>query len=79
MRTPKLAIAANGAGDTLAALFLAHYLSTHEPGDALAAAASSLFGVLRRTVEAGSRELRIVEAQDEFVHPTQKFEAVRVG
>lgn len=78
LRTPKLAIAPNGAGDAMAALFLAHYLATRSPSVALAEAASSLFGVLRRTVEAGSRELLIVEAQDEFARPTQRFEAVLV-
>ena len=78
LRTPKLAIAANGAGDAMAALFLVHYLATRAPDAALAAAASSLYGVLRRTVEAGSRELLIVEAQEEFVRPSRRFEAVRV-
>ena len=78
LRTPKLAIAANGAGDAMAALFLAHFLSTRSPERSLGAAASSLFGVLQRTVAAGSRELLIVEAQEEFVRPTQRFEAVRV-
>ena len=76
LRTPKLAIAPNGAGDAMAALFLSHFLTTRSPHAALAEAASSLFGVLRRTVEAGSREMLIVEAQDEFVRPTQRFEAV---
>lgn len=79
LRTPKLAIAANGAGDAMAALFLAHFLATRTPSVAMAEAASSLFGVLRRTVAAGSRELLIVEAQDEFVRATQRFEAVRVA
>ena len=78
LRTPKLAIAANGAGDAMAALFLAHFLTTRSPEIALAEAASSLFGVLRRTVAAGSRELLIVEAQDEFVSAPRRFEAAKV-
>ena len=78
LRTPKLAIAANGAGDAMAALFLAHFLATRSPERSLGEAASSLFGVLQRTVAAGSRELLIVKAQDEFVRPAQRFEAVRV-
>ena len=78
LRTPRLAISPNGAGDAMAALFLAHHLTTRSPRIALAEAASSLFGVLRRTVEAGSRELLIVAAQDEFVRPSQRFEAVLV-
>ncbi len=75
LRTPKLPIAANGTGDTIAALFLLHYLRTHSAPDALSAAASATFGLLRRTMEAGSRELLTVAAQDEFVIPSQVFRA----
>ena len=78
LQTPKLAIAANGAGDAIAALFLVHVLATRAPDIALAAAASSIFGVLKRSADAGSRELLIVEGQEEFVRPTRQFEAVQV-
>jgi pyridoxine kinase len=73
VRTPKLPIAVNGAGDAIAALFFAHYLRTGSAADAMARAASSVFGVLKRTAEAGSREIALIEAQDEFVNPTQMF------
>jgi pyridoxine kinase len=73
VRTPKLPISVNGAGDAIAALFFAHYLRTGSAADAMARAASSVFGVLKRTAEAGSREILLVEAQDEFVNPTQMF------
>jgi pyridoxine kinase len=73
VRTPKLPISINGAGDAIAALFFAHYLRTGSAADALSRAASSVFGLLRRTADAGSREILLVEAQDEFVNPTQVF------
>jgi pyridoxine kinase len=75
--TPLLPISVNGAGDAIAALFLLHRLRAGDAGAALAAAASSVFGVLRRTAEAGSRELLTVAAQEEFVAPTRRFDAIR--
>ena len=54
VRTPKLPIAAHGAGDAIAALFLAHYLRSDSAAEALSRAAASIFGILRRTAEAGS-------------------------
>ncbi len=78
VRTPELAVSVNGAGDAVAALFLAHWLRTRDPVQALGAAASSVFGVLRRTQEAGSRELLLVAAQEELVAPTTVFEAAEV-
>jgi pyridoxine kinase len=77
LRTPLLPIAANGAGDTIAALFLLHWLRTRSTAAALSAAASAVFGLLRRTAEAGSRELLTVAAQDEFVTPGRLFAAER--
>ena len=79
LRTPKLPIAANGTGDTIAALFLFHRLQTGSTAGALAAAASATFGLLNRTLQAGSRELLTVAAQDEFVHPSRLFAAEPVN
>lgn len=78
VRTPKLPIAANGAGDAIAALFFAHWLRSRSTAEALSLASSSIFGVLRRTMEAGSRELLLVAAQDEFVTPSTTFEPRRI-
>ena len=75
LRTPKLALAANGTGDTIAALFLLHVLRTGSTPQALAAATSATFGLLRRTAAAGSRELLTVAAQEEFVRPSHLFTA----
>jgi len=78
VRTPKLPIVVNGAGDALTALFFAHYLRQGSASEAMALAVSSLFGVLRRTAQQGTGEMRIVSAQEEFIRPTQIFEAQRV-
>src|SRR5262249_22155161 len=55
LRTPRLALSINGAGDAIAALFFAHYLRGRDIGEALARAASGLFGVLAKTAQAGAR------------------------
>jgi pyridoxine kinase len=79
LRTPKLRLNVNGAGDAIAALFLFHRLRTGSAVAALEAAGSSVFGLLRRTEEAGSREILTVAAQEEFVSPTRVFRATNVS
>lgn len=74
VRTPKLSVHVNGAGDAITALFLVHYLRSRSAPTALAEAAASIFGLLKRTEEAGSREILTVAAQDEFVSPTHRFD-----
>jgi pyridoxine kinase len=78
LRTPRVDIAANGAGDAMAALFFAHYLRTGSAQDALSMASSSVFGVLERTAEAGASEMLLVDAQEEFVKPSRKFAAEKL-
>jgi pyridoxine kinase len=73
LRTPRLDHAANGAGDAIAALFFAHLLRGGSAADAMAGAASSVFGILRRTAQAGAREMLLIEAQDEIVAPSKMF------
>ncbi len=75
VRTPLLPISVNGAGDAIAALFLFHRLRCGDARVALSSAASSVHGLLRRTAEAGSREILTVAAQDEFVAPSRAFVA----
>ena len=75
LRTPRLGLTVNGAGDAIAALFLFHRLRSGSAKEALEAAGSSIHGVLRRTAEAGSREILTVAAQEEFVRPSQVFGA----
>ncbi|MGD0184998.1 MAG: pyridoxal kinase PdxY [Roseiarcus sp.] len=73
LRTPKLPIAVNGAGDLTAALFFFHWLRSGSAAEALAEAASSVYGVVAATAKAGGRELEIVAAQEELVRPTRLF------
>ncbi len=73
VRTPKLSLNVNGAGDAIAALFFVHYARTRSAAEALGAAAASIYGLLKRTEEAGSREILTVAAQDEFVAPSRRF------
>jgi pyridoxine kinase len=73
VRTPRLDVSVNGAGDAIAALFLAHWLRTGSAAEALGGAAASVFGLLQRTADAGSREILLVDAQEEFVAPTRTF------
>jgi pyridoxine kinase len=75
LRTPRLPVAVNGAGDAIAALFLYHRLRSGSAVAALEAAGSSVHGLLRRTAEAGSREIQLIAAQEEFVAPSQVFRA----
>jgi pyridoxine kinase len=78
LRTPKLALNVNGAGDAIAALFFAHYIRAGRIDEALSRAASSIFGVLARTAQSGSREIQLIAAQDEIVAPSRMFEAERI-
>jgi pyridoxine kinase len=75
LRTPKLAVAGHGAGDLIAALFLAHYLRSRSAAEAMSRAASSTFGILKRTADLRSRELALIEAQDELTNPSTTFAA----
>jgi pyridoxine kinase len=78
LRTPKLPIMVNGAGDGIAALFLAHYLREGKIDLALARAASSIFGVLAKTAEVGAPEIQLVTAQQEIVEPSRVFETEEI-
>jgi len=75
VRTPKLPLVVNGAGDAIAALFFAHYLRAPNLSSALSSAVSAIFGVLANTVEKGAREIQLVSAQDEIVKPSRMFKA----
>ncbi len=78
LRTPRLPIAVNGAGDLLSALFLFHWLERRSAPDALASAASSVYGVVAATAASGSRELALIAAQEELVSPTRRFQAEKL-
>jgi pyridoxine kinase len=78
VRTPRLALKANGSGDLTAALFTAHLGETGSPAEALARTSSSVYAVLAATLETGERELRIVAAQDAIAHPACEFDVEQV-
>jgi pyridoxine kinase len=73
----------NGAGDTVAALFLGHYLladdRSNRVAEAAAKAASATFALIEATHAAGSRELQLIAAQEKLVQPDRLFAAERVG
>ena len=78
LRTPHLPIAVNGAGDLFAALFFHHWLEARRTPNSLSRAASSVHAIVKATLAAGSRELSLIVAQDEFTQPTQLFVAETV-
>lgn len=78
VETPLLPITPNGCGDVTAALYLAHLRSTGSAGAALGLVAGSVFAVLEKTIEAGTREIQLVAAQDAIADPPATFEVRRL-
>jgi pyridoxine kinase len=78
VRTPMLALEVNGAGDATAALFLARLLRGETLARALSMTASAVHAVLEETHRTGSREMRLVAAQQSIVDPPLRFEARRI-
>ena len=78
--TPRLPLdpPPNGAGDCVAAVFLAKYLETGDPAKALGHAAAAIYAVFSATLKAGTRELQLIAAQDELVRPERMFEVRKV-
>lgn len=65
----------NGTGDAIAALFLGHFLRSGDVGLSLSNAVSALYALLDLTHRAGTREIQLVRAQDEYAAPSRLFEA----
>ena len=78
VRTPHIPMKANGSGDVTAALFTAHYRATGDAAEALARTTSSVFDLLQKTYDAGSRELLLVESQEAYAHPRMQFQVEQV-
>lgn len=74
--TPLLPVSVNGAGDVTAALFLAHLADGADV--ALGKVASSVFGILQTTAEAGSREIRLIDSQQVIADPPGQFQVTRL-
>ncbi|MET0997818.1 MAG: pyridoxal kinase, partial [Marmoricola sp.] len=77
-RTPLLPITPNGCGDVTAAVFLAHLLRTGSAETALQRVTSSVFGILEKTIAAGTREIQLVAAQDVIADPPARFAPTRL-
>ncbi len=78
VETPSLPLEVNGAGDATAALFLAHLMRSGNLSETLSMTASAIYAVLDETHRTGSREIRLVAAQESIIEPPEKFEAKRV-
>jgi pyridoxine kinase len=78
VRTPRLPMKANGSGDLTAALFTAHLKETGSAAAALASTVSSVYAVLKATLDSGERELRIIAAQGAIADPPREFEVEQV-
>ena len=78
--TPLIAfeIMPNGTGDTVAALFTAHWLADGDIAAALGKVASSIYAVLEATRAMGERELQLVAAQERLLSPKRRFTAERL-
>jgi pyridoxine kinase len=80
IRTPELPLGLGmaGSGDMTTAIFLSRYLETGNIAKTLELTAASVYGIIEATYKAGSRELLIVQAQEELVHPSHVFTAERI-
>ncbi|GHV33541.1 hypothetical protein AGMMS4952_25520 [Spirochaetia bacterium] len=80
VRTPELPLGPGmaGSGDVTTALFLSRYLETGNVRDTLELTAGSIFGVMDATYRANSRELRVIQAQEEIVKPSNTFTAEKL-
>jgi pyridoxine kinase len=78
VRTPRLPMVANGAGDLTAALFLGHFLKSNAAAAALAETAAAVHAVIAETLRLGATELAIASAQDALVAPPHRFPVERL-
>ena len=80
VRTPELPFSATmaGSGDVTTAVFLSRYLDTGDIKTTLECTAGSIYGILEATYSANSREMLLVQCQDELIAPTKTFVAVSV-
>jgi pyridoxine kinase len=78
--TPRLRLdpLPNGAGDVVAALFLATFLETASVARALDDTAARIFAVFDATQRAGGRELALIAAQNELAKPSRRFDVMKL-
>ncbi|HRK97902.1 MAG TPA: pyridoxal kinase PdxY [Alphaproteobacteria bacterium] len=79
--TPMLDLspAPNGSGDCTAALFAGHLLAGQSLDSALTKTVGSIYGLFEKTQQAGTRELAMIAAQDDFVSPRHSFPVRRLS
>lgn len=65
----------NGAGDVFAALLLGRLIAGDAPAAALEKTVSGLYALLNHTLSVGTRELALIAAQEELVHPSHLHRA----
>ncbi len=68
----------NGMGDVFSAVFLGAMLTGGAVPEALAHATSTLYGLVAR-VQPASRDLPLVDAQDQIATPSERFEAQSIA
>ncbi|MCC8959575.1 pyridoxal kinase PdxY [Bradyrhizobium sp. Pear77] len=78
VRTPRVPISPSGTGDLFAALFVAARVRGLATPEALSHAASGIHGVLVRTAERATDEMRIVESAELMLDPKPRFAAVAI-
>lgn len=78
VQTPQLPFKANGSGDVTAALFSAQLRESGDAAAALGRTAASVYELLENTLNAGSRELQLIESQEAYVSPKHSFEVTQV-
>lgn len=79
VETPYIDFKRNGSGDVTAALFTGHYIRDHDAANALSRTASSVFALISDTFEANSRELTLIDSQEQYVNPRQVFTAEKIA
>jgi pyridoxine kinase len=79
VKTPLLPVSVNGAGDAVAAIFLAHLLKDGDAPAALAKVASSIFAILQNTAALDRRELALVGSGDQIADPACEFPVLRIA
>jgi pyridoxine kinase len=67
-----------GSGDVTTAVFLSRYLETASVQETLEMTAASIYGIIEATYKAGSRELFMIQSQEELVSPSYSFKAKRL-
>lgn len=77
--TPNLPLSLNGAGDLTAALFSHFYIKYQDISLALEHTISRVFSLITETYKNQSRELVLIEAQENLINPEYCFKSVKIS